>query len=340
MAGQDAVEVDGQRVAYEWLEVDVRSEEQRRADTAAGHLAGDPVVVLPGHGQTAASPAKLTAVAAALSVGGVAWCVHIHTPAGGDPVKARALGPIVRERIAALFAVAPHGETRVGSAGAEIASLEPRVRETAWGDPLAMTVPVGPAVRATLIGWSHGGGEALRSAEYDPALFPGVAGLCPAGLIERRTPELVAGFLCEVLHIVWTALFRRDGPALRDGLRVGFDILRGMWQELIRSRSLRRALDDMRWASRKVPGPGFGYSGAVALVFARGDMVIRWQAVFPACTGPQEIPAHLDDYRRSDFPKTAQFRVTVLEGDHLSPESAAAEYARTAFRLLGLEDPA
>jgi hypothetical protein len=306
MARWNAVEVDGQRVEYEWLEVDLRTEEQRQADTVAGRLAGDPAVVLPGHGQTVASPVKLTAAAAALSGGRVAWCIDITPPGGGDPVLARALSPIIRARITALFP----------------ASAPPEA-------------PSEQAARATLIGWSHGGGEALRSAEYDPALFPRVVGLCPAGLIERRPRELLTGFLREVTQIVRAALLRHDGPGLQDGLRVGFDILRGMARDGIRSRSARRVLDDIRWASRKVPGPGFAYGGDVAIIFARNDTVIRWQAVFPACSGPEEIPAHLDDYRRADFPLAARLRVSVLEGDHLSPEHAAAEYARAAFALPG-----
>jgi YD repeat-containing protein len=300
-----AVEVDGQRVAYEWFEADLRTEHQRRADAIAGHLAGDPAVVLPGHGQTVASPRKLTAAAAALSGGGVAWCIDILTPAGGDPVKARALSPIMRVRIAALFP-ADRPESAPG-------------RQPA---------------RATLIGWSHGGGEALRSAGCDSALFPRVAALCPAGLIERRPRGLLLGFLFEVSRIVWRALVRRDRVGLQDGFRVGFDILRGMGRDLYRSRLPRAVLDDIRWASRKVPGPEFDYGGAVALVFARDDTVIRWQAVFPGCSTPEEIPAQLDAYGRTDFPRAARLRVAVLEGDHLSPERAAEEVARVAFALL------
>jgi hypothetical protein len=303
MTGQDSVEVDEQRVAYEWSEVDLRSEEQRQADAAAGHLAGDPGVVLPGHGQTVASSRKLTAAAAALSAAGVAWCIDITPPAGGDPVKAKALSPIVRTRITALFPASP---------------------------------PPAPVAHVPRIGCSRGGGEALRSARCDPVLFPRVAGLCPAGLIERRPAELLTGFLLEVTRIVSRTIARRDWAGLRDGLRVGFDILRGMALDGIRSRSLRQVLDDIRWASRKVPGPDFDYGGDVALVFARDDTVIRWQAVFPRCASSEEIPAQLDAYRRSDFPKAARLRVAVLEGDHLSPERAAMEYARAVFAILGM----
>jgi hypothetical protein len=299
MTGQGSVEIDGRRVAYEWLEVDVRTEEQRRADADAGRLGGDPAVVIPGHGQTIASPRKLTAAAAALGGAGIAWCIDITPAAGGDPVKARALSLIVRDRIAALF-------------------------------------PAAPPVQATLLGWSHGGGEALRSAECDPDLFPRVAGLCPAGLIERRPGELLRSFLGEVAHIVWGALLRRNRTGLRDGLRVGCDILRGMGRDLIRSRSLRRVVDDIRWASRVVPGPRFGYNGDVALLFGRNDTVIRWQAVFPGCAAPGEIPAQLNAYRRRDFPAAARLGVSVLEGDHLSPESAAEEFVRAAYALLGV----
>jgi pimeloyl-ACP methyl ester carboxylesterase len=313
MAERGAVEVDGQRVAYEWLEVDVRSDQRRQADALAGCLGGEPAVVLPGHGQTVASPAKLTAAAAVLSSASIAWCIDILTPEGGDPVKARALSLIVRERIAALFPpdVQPHA----------------RLAQSA---------------RTTLVGWSHGGAEALRSAAADPVLFPRVAGLCPAGLIERRPLELLTSFLSEVMRIGRTVLVRRSWSGVRDGLRVGFDILRGIALDLIRpstatglrSGSVSRVTGDIRWASRKVPGAGFAYGGEVALVFARDDTVIRWQAVFPACAAPAEIPAHLEDYRRTDFPKVSRLQVAVLEGDHLSPESEAAVYAEAAFGLL------
>jgi len=330
MAEWGAVEVDGQRVAYEWLQVDVRSEQQRKADAVFGRLRGDPAVVIPGHGQTVAAPRKLTAAAAALSEAGIAWCIDITPPVGGDPVKARALGPIVRERIIALFPARPDVAARAESTPAEIASLEPLGRDVLWADPLAMTAA--PS-QATLLGWSHGGGEALRSAGCDPVLFPRVAALCPAGLIERRPSELLTGFLLEVTRIVCRATARRDWAGLRNGLRVGFDILRGMAQDLIRSRSARRVLDDIRWASRKVPGTGFGYNGDVALVFARDDTVIRWQAVFPGCAAPDEIPVHLDAYQNRDFPAAGRLRIAVLEGDHLSP-AVEEEYARAAFALL------
>jgi hypothetical protein len=303
---QGIVEVDGQLVRYDLLQIDSRTEEQRLADAVRGHLAGDPVVVIPGHGQTLASPRALTAAAAALSPGGVAWCVDISMPVGGDPIKARALSAIVRDRIRSLFPAGDRPDSRPA-----------------------------PSARVTLIGWSHGGSEALRSAECYPTLFPRVAGLCPTGLIERRPTELLLSFVIEVMRIVWRALVNRDWPGLHIGFRVGFDILRGMWRDLVHSRSLYAVLDDIRWAARRVTGPGFSYGGDVALVFARGDTVIRWQAAFPHCTTPQEIPDHLDAYRRAELPNAARLQVAVLEGDHLSPESAAIIYVSSVMRMLG-----
>jgi hypothetical protein len=303
MPKRGTVEVDGQVVAYELLEVDVRSAERRGTDAAGGRLAGDPALVIPGHGQTVASPRKLTEAAAALSTAGIAWCVDIFVPQGGDPIKARALSAIVR---------------------GTISELHPEVGRTE------------PPAQVTLIGWSHGAGEALRSAQHDPALFPRVTGLCPAGLVERRPTEFMLAFLSEVIHIVWTVVVRRDRASLQDAIRVGFDIVRGIWRDLIQSRSLQAVLDDMRWAGRKVPGPDFGYGGDVALIFARDDTVIRWRAVFPECAGPEEIPAHLEAYRRADFPGAARLQVAVLDGDHLSPESAATRCARAAFAMFGL----
>lgn len=70
----------------------------------------------------------------------VAWCVDIDPPVGGDPVKARAMPLIVQRHLPALLAADAPG------AGAE--------------------------QRVTLLGWSHGGAEALRTAEAAPDLIP------------------------------------------------------------------------------------------------------------------------------------------------------------------------
>jgi pimeloyl-ACP methyl ester carboxylesterase len=55
--------------------------------------------------------------------------------------------------------------------------------------PAAGAPPTGAAQRVTLFGWSHGGAEALRTAEAAPDLIPHVVGLCPAGWPEEEADE-------------------------------------------------------------------------------------------------------------------------------------------------------
>jgi hypothetical protein len=93
-------------------------------------------------------------------------------------------------------------------------------------------------------------------------------------------------------------------------------------------------VDDARWAAPKVTGPDFRYGGRVALVFAGDDTVIRWQAVFPDCATPDEIPAALPAYRYTNFPCAGSLAVRVLPGNHLAPGIEPA-YAHTALALTG-----
>lgn len=295
---RDYVVVDGERIGYAFHSCDARTATERAADLTRHAPGGALILLLPGHGQTAFSLTLLLTESALCSHAGVAWLADIDPPAGGDPVRARALPAIIRRHWAELRA----GETP----------------------------PPGGVV---LAGWSHGGGEALRAAAGAPDLVAAAVGLCATGLIERKPGELIASFAGEVARILLTAL--RQGPAaLWQAVRVGLDIAGGMAGDLVRTRSLRRVVDDARWAAQKVTGPDFGYGGRVALVFAEDDTVIRWQAVLPGCTTPAEIPGCLADYQRTDFPCAGSLAVRVLSGNHLSP-GVDPDYARTALELTG-----
>jgi pimeloyl-ACP methyl ester carboxylesterase len=291
---RDEIEVAGERLGYELFEFDARTEEQRAGDERRGALAGDLLVIIPGHGQTADSARHLIETSATRSKSGVAWSVDIDPPRGGDPVKAAALPAVIRQRLPALF---PPDRRSPGAA---------------------------PQAGVTLFGWSHGGGEALRTAELDGQLFQHVVGICPAGLVERRLPEVLASFLLECLRIVWFALRRGGWTYLRRVLSIGANIARGVIGDLLRTGSVRRVLSDMRWAARKVPGRSFRYNGNAALIFGAQDTVIRWRDVFPACRSRDQIPASLGVYRQSNFPHVRRLDVRVLDGNHLSPETDGA----------------
>jgi hypothetical protein len=295
---RDHVIVDGERIGYAFHSYDARTGVERAADLARQALGGALILLLPGHGQTAFSLTLLLAESALHSRAGVAWLADIDPPAGGDPVRAQALLAIIGRHWIELGA----GETP----------------------------PPGGIV---LAGWSHGGAEVLRAAVDMRELAAAAVGLCATGLIEQEPMELIVSFAGEVAHIVLTAL--RHGPgALWQAVHVGLDIAGGMVADLVRTRSLRRVVDDARWAAPKVTGPDFRYGGRVALVFAEDDTMIRWQAVFPACATPDEISAALAAYRRTDFPCVDNLAVRVLPGNHLAP-GIEPTYVHTALALTG-----
>ena len=159
--------------------------------------------------------------------------------------------------------------------------------------------------------------------------------LCPAGLVERQLGEFVAAFLWEYTTAVWEALTRRDGSLSRVAA-VAWNALGGVAQDVFRSRSVGRMIDDLRWSTRKVVGPGYSYDGAVAIRFGERDDVIRWEQVFPDCAEPGQLYQHIDAYKRTSFPHVSGFGVAILEGDHMAPEILASEYVRTAYGILGL----
>jgi hypothetical protein len=296
---QGVVVVDGEPVRYELHTVDARPARQREQDARGGRPAGNVLVVVPGHGQSAHGPRKLVAAAAQLSRSKIVWCIDPVPARGGDRVEAQAIARVVRDRISTTFP----------------AEDEPTT--------------------ATLIGWSHGGSEALLAAECDPELFPQFLGLCPTGLVDRRQRELLHSFLLEALRILWVSARRRDWTCLGDALRLGGNAAAGVLRDLWRGRSLRRLFEDIGWAASKVaPGP-IGYPGEVVLLFGVQDTVVRWQDAFPGCDWPQEIPAALAAFQAQNFPQARRVEVQVLEGSHIAPETDAATFLQVGLGLLG-----
>jgi pimeloyl-ACP methyl ester carboxylesterase len=294
-SARGSVEVGWTKIPYELYGLDARAGHDRDPK-------GNIIVILPGHGQTAAYPKRMATAAAIWSKSKIVWSIDVTPPAGGDPIKAKAVVRIVEQ---------------------EIEKLYPGIERS-------------PAV--TLIGWSHGGAEALRAALEAPDLFPHVVGLCPAGMLDRGFLNLLLGFTLEVARILWAGLRVLDWGYIQDLLGAGVDLLTGLGRDLFRSRSPRRLVTDIHWASRKVPGGTYDYPGEVIIFFGAQDTVIRWQDVFPECSRPDEIDAALDNYRQRDFPRVGRLEVRVIEGNHFAPETEAFEFIRPALETTGQID--
>jgi hypothetical protein len=302
MTERGAVEVQGETIGYDLHAIDARSNDEWERDARRGRPDGNILVVIPGHGQGIHGPKKLLASAALLSRSKIAWCIDPTPAKGGDRTEAQAIARVVRERVSATF---PESE-----------------------EPVA----------ATLIGWSHGGSEALRAADCAPDLFPQYLGLCPSGLVDRQPLELLYSFSLEATRILWASVRRRDWTCLVDTLRLGLNAAAGSVRDLWRSRSPRRLIEDIGWASGKVPGIHFGYPGEIVFLFGAQDTVVRWQDAFPECDRPQDISTSLGEFRRENFPSASRVGVRVIKGAHVAPEADAPSFLEPGLRLLGQLD--
>jgi hypothetical protein len=292
-----SVDISGERVQYEILIVDARTAGERAQDDMPP---GNVIVVVPGHGQTVTGPRRLVAEFAMRSRAKIAWCIDPTPTRGGDCTEARAIAEIVHHRL-------------LGFKG----------------------TPARSSHRATIAGWSHGGGEALRAAREDPILLPQYLGLCPVGLVERKPPEMVASFLLEATRVVAGDLLHARLAAVGETLRVGANFAGGLVTDLARSRSLRNLIDDVRWACRKVPGPDFDYPGEVVLLLGSQDSVIRWRDPFPGCQAPDQLPALVPAFQEANFPTSGRVEVCLVEGNHITPEIEPVVFVRPGLGLLG-----
>jgi pimeloyl-ACP methyl ester carboxylesterase len=299
--------VGGETVRYEVRTVDARSAGRRAEDDLRGGPAGPVVVVVPGHGQTVDGPRKLVAAAALLSRSKIAWCIDPVPCRGGDCTEAQAIAAAARQKLRATF---------------------PELQDR------------GLPVEAILIGWSHGGSEALRAAAADPALFPYYLGLCPTGFVERQPLAFVLSFALEALRVTGRCLRGRKGKYLLDMLRLGKDLSIGLVHDLWRARSLARLVADVVWAGRRVPGPAFPYPGEVLVIWGRHDSLIRWQDVFPTCADPDGLPSAMPSFRQQNLPCARRVEMAVIDGDHVAPEADAIEFVRLGLSWLGQLDEA
>jgi len=296
--------VGGERVRYDLRTIDARTAAQRAEDERRGRPAGPVIVVVPGHGQTVNGPRKLLAAAALLSRSKIAWCINATPSWGGDYTEGKAITVIIRERLGALF---------------------PRIFDTTGMET---------AAEAILMGWSHGGSEALRAAAEDPDLFPYFVGLCPTGFVERRPLELLGSFCLEAARITGRSILHRRWGYLRDTLRLGLDLQIGLAQDLWHGRSVIKLIKDVAWASRKVPGPTFPYTGQALVVWGKQDTVVRWRDVFPKCADPDGIAGSQARFQQENLPYARRVEAAIIDGDHVGPEADAPAFVRLGLGWL------
>lgn len=297
------ITIGSENLDYTILEVDARNEAQRGDNFNLKNLNGDLIVYIPGHVQRVEDASNFLEYAARRSPAGLVWSIDVPPPIGGDPVKAAAIVKIVSKRLEEALSLPED-------------------------DLFTSIAPVG----VTLFGYSHGGGIVLRAAEMAPRLFKNVAALCPVGLLGRTHREFVVSSSKEGRRVLLDTLgnFAEVMPIIK--LAAGGSL--GLVDDFLRTKSLKRLVDDAFWVTQKIPGGNYGFTGNVILLFARNDALIRWQSMFPQCDDPGEIEQYVWDYQQSDFPRVRKLMVRVLKGNHLGPLLDVNLYIDTAFNLL------
>jgi pimeloyl-ACP methyl ester carboxylesterase len=298
---RSSVDIDGESVGYSCLEIDARSDARRLKNKSQNKLDGNLAVYLPGHVQPVDAARQLHAAIVQASRAGVLWSIDIDPPKGGDPIKAAALIEILHQQVLGTLFENP-----------DIARKEFKV---------------------TIIGWSHGGAEALRAAELAPEIIDCVIGLCSAGLDSHTTFRLIRRLPREITRVTRDA-YRKRSERLRSSLRLGIQLTQGFATDLAHTRSPIRLVNDLRWVGKKVVGPQYGYPGSVVIVMGDHDAFFHWRRLFPLCDRIEDLPDHLDHFARQEFPNVRGFDLQVLPGNHLAPELHAPEYLQTASESL------
>ena len=108
----------------------------------------------------------------------------------------------------------------------------------------------------------------------------------------------------------------------------------GVAKDIVSTRSLARAWEDLYDAARQVCGAHYEYRGDVLLVFAKNDTVIRWRDAFPGCKYPEDVQIMLPEYKQKYFPQVRNLNIEILPGNHLAPEADAERYVQTALMSM------
>ena len=173
----------------------------------------------------------------------------------------------------------------------------------------------------------------MRAAELAPEMIDCVIGLCSAGLDAHTTLRLIRRLPREIMRVTRDA-YRKRSESLRSSLRFGIQLTQGFATDLAHTRSPFRLVNDLRWAGKKVVGPQYGYPGRVVILMGDNDAFFHWRSLFPECGCVEDLPDHLEQYTKQEFPNVRDFDMQVLPGNHLAPELHASEFLHAIIESL------
>lgn len=291
---RDSVLIGNQKIGYYLYEYNP-GDRYSPTSTAAANIIN---VFLPGHGQRAATAQQLLSSLAQQNPSQLTWSIDIDPSPGGSLLKTQALIKILEQ----MFTKHYPSDMRNN-------------------------------VKVQIFGWSQGGSEAMLAAAIAPEWITGIACICSTGLVQRSVGNLATNFTLECTRIFTDAARQRNG-SFSLAIRLGLDITYGMASDVLSTRSIACAWEDLRDAARQVCGANYDYNGDVILIFAENDTVISWRDAFPGCKSPGDVQTILQEYRQRYFPRVRNLKVEILPGNHIAPEADAERYVQAACRGL------
>ena len=291
---RDVVCIENRKIGYNLYEYHPVDRQSSTLATGANIIN----VFLPGHGLRAGTAQQLLSSLAKQNHDQLNWSIDIDPSPGGSTIKAQALVKILERLISARYP----SELR-------------------------------NALQVKLFGWSQGGSEAMLAAALAPERITGIACLCSTGLVDRSVGHLTTHIALECARILTDSAVQRNGT-LSLAFQLGLDVMLGVANDVVSTRSAVSAWEDVRDAAGQVCGANYDFSGDVVLVFAENDTAIRWRDAFPGCKHPKDVQHLLPEYQQTYFPQVRSLQVDILPGNHLAPEADAEMYIQAACKGL------
>ncbi len=341
---------NGENIQGMGLFIDRRTDEQKIRNAETGHLDGDVIIYLHGHGQQPKYGFNMTSLLADRSRSGIVFIPHVYTPFGCERQWRGDKGKLVL-----LMAIARYCLAKKGLEIADVntvCDLPVSIKER---QPLLAQSSNKPKIKCklTLVGWSHGGLLGRRFANAYPGCVNNLAQMTPAGF-ESWGPRpwagvnLFANFMVEV-GLISLMIFKGH---LKHPLIAGVAILRGTMSDSLyamvsyvksKSRSplkLARAYIDIEQCSYVATDSNapVGTLNNLVVLFGESDSVFEARNALKGVdlkSNAESSKRLFEKYYPSALQNGVSCSFKVLPGNHIAPLVHAERYVEEV--LIGTE---
>ncbi len=347
-----AVRFNGGYTKAQCLYMDLRTEEEKTNNAAAGQLSGPVILFLHGHSQRPGNGINFTTQLCKNSKSGIIVVPVSDTPFGrdakwrGDDGKDVILMELTRH-ILQKNGFAPDSYRPLTDLSINI--TEHISSPSITTHKTTTQIPV----KLMTVGWSHGGILARRLASRYPDLVTDLVQITPAGFEHWgrngciRTGCLISAFNWESLRI-GTGIFRGEGRQVFDA---GWGVAKGQVGDTTRSCGSClygnfhplmpfRIFQDTAECAGYLDDSTFPvpHLKNIVVLFGRNDSLFEYANAGiknPDTPTPDELHAFGKTYYRSTLKSGSRLTVKVLPGNHIAPLVFDTRYVHEALLNTG-----